>query len=275
MLLLSLLAGCSGDGVSSGGVAGELGHGKFHYACVDDSDPTCPKSAVPGSFPGRVGIGGLFDVTFEEFNADGASRVRLASAAPFIIAEQSQHFHAETRGFAALLARRTSDGRIIDFVHVEAVTVSRLGVTSNGAPPPLVWKTGQRQVLTATAQDSVRGTLAGARGFTWSLGGSDLVRLERANPAAEMEFFPSAPGNVTITVATGDVHADLQIRVEGKPVLVPPPPSMDAGATPDASLPGIGDGGSPPRDAARDAAGPGAADAAEAGSGSPSDGGAG
>jgi hypothetical protein len=193
----------------------------------------------------------LFDADFTENDERASGRFRLEAAAPGIIEAQNQRFVAQALGVVALLARRTSDGRILDFVHMEVGEVSSIRLDDDGSSPRLVWDTGDRHTLRAIPVDEDRAVLAGARDYFWTTSDATVVRLERASPAGVMDLFPLRAGRATITVEADTVSFALELTVEGRAV----PPPTDAG-TPEAGTPDAAIDANVPDASAPDASAP-------------------
>jgi hypothetical protein len=200
---------------------------------VDASDPWCPGGQQPSSFPERIGKDGLFEVTFQPSDHQTV-HFDLKPAAPGIIEEENATFAAKSSGVVALLAKRTSDGRILDFVHVTVVDVSALSLEEGSASPPIVWQPGEQHTLSVIAVDSDQAPLAGARPFTWSTDNPIVLGLDRASPSPTMDLTARSSGHASLTVTTGTSQVVLSLTVSGgtssRDAGHGPPP--DGGSTP-------------------------------------------
>jgi hypothetical protein len=230
-LVAVALLGC-GHGLDQNQTAGELGNGAFRYLCVRDGDALCPNGGEASQFPERIATQGLFDVQFSAFHGSDTA-FDIIPVASGILEEENGLFRAKAPGTIALLAKRTSDGRVLDFVHLQVLDVSKIRIESNGTTPPLTWQTGVRQTLVPFPLDADGAVLAGGLDYDWTTSDPAVIRLELASPSATMELMPRRPGTATISV-TGSGRTDsLSIAVEGEPL------ASDAGA-PDSGVPDAG-----------------------------------
>jgi len=234
VLAAGLMALGCGNHLHPDQTAGELGNGAFRYVCVGEGDALCPRGGRATNFPERVATTGVFDVEFEPYKTTDLSAFDIVTVASGVLEEDNNAFRAKAPGTVALLAKRTSDGRVIDFVHLEVLDVSKIRLESGGGLSPLLtWHTGEAQTLKSVPEDDAGSVLAGSVDYEWTTSDERIVRLERANPTADMELMPRAPGPVTISV-TGGGHTDsLSVTVEGR-ALAPDGGAGDASA-PDGS----------------------------------------
>jgi hypothetical protein len=138
------LGGCAstcGDSTNPGAV-GELGNGRFLYACLGESDPACASS--PGGddmdyFPECIALGGRFDL---EYMLIDASALESDELTPVLYVESvnqsffggNDEFQALRVGEAAFVVRESE--RVLDLIHlpivepdgIEVMTAIEIGV---------------------------------------------------------------------------------------------------------------------------------------------------
>jgi hypothetical protein len=248
LAVFSTLPSC-GNRLEQSQTPGELGNGAFRYVCATEGDALCAVGEKATDFPERVATTSFFDVRFEPFGGSGAPRFEIVPAASGIIDEDSDILQAKAAGVVALLARSTSDGRVFDFIHIHVVDVAKIRLESGGVSPRLTWDTGKPQKLRAVPLDERGLVLAGGLSYEWETSDRAIVRVERANPAREMEFMPLSRGEATISVKAGARTEALVVTVQGKPIdLVPDAGSgsTDDGGARDAAPSRVQDGAAPP-----------------------------
>lgn len=210
---------------------------------MQPGDAQCGGKGDATNFPERVAEGGLFDVDYRPFSSKDVSAFDIATVSRGIIEEHDDVLIGAAPGLVAIVAKRTADGRILDFVHLRVVKAGGLRMTASGSSPRLTWHTGAVQTLRAVPLDGRGLVLAGALDYGWTTSDEAVVRLERQSPASEMELLPRAPGKATITVRANGATGSLDVTVEGTPVVDPPLPGEGDGGAP------LADGGRPTRDA--------------------------
>src|SRR5688572_29052715 len=123
IILGSVLAGCGGGGMeppTPGEVAGELGHGEFHF----DSPEIyySPQEVL-------IGVDSTFAVRFSRegrWNGEGDWNIVVESASPAIADPQGDAFVARSAGTVALLARDKRHDRIVDLFHAQVAEPARV-----------------------------------------------------------------------------------------------------------------------------------------------------
>jgi hypothetical protein len=132
LLLAGLSAAC--NPVKADEKVGELGQGKFKYGCVEQGDAACNKGLSADAFPARIALGGRFRVTYERFDYPYPDSVVVSSGSDQYITAENGAFVAEKAGHGVLLAHRTSDSRVMDFVHLGLAPVTDSSRASRPEP---------------------------------------------------------------------------------------------------------------------------------------------
>jgi hypothetical protein len=210
-----LVAACHGSNLDSSQTAGDLGNGAFRYLCVD-RDAVCPSGGDAKTFPERIGTTGVFDVKFDAFGTNSAVGFDIVAATADVVTEENNLFLAKAPGTVALLAKRTSDSRVLDFTHIQVVDITKIRFEgTKGESPSVVWNTGTRQTLRAVPLDKEGAVLAGGMQYEWATSDATVARLDLANPAAQMELMPLKAGSLTLSVTASGRTDTLAVTVQG------------------------------------------------------------
>jgi hypothetical protein len=251
---------CS-DSKASNQTYGELGNGTFSYTCVRD-DALCADGELATTFPGQVATGSVFRVSFDAKNYDAQSRFDVAPASTGVIEKEADVLRAKAPGIVALLATRTSDGRVLDFVHLRVTDISHIRFSADRGTLDTIWQTGVTENVRARPVDDLDVDLAGGLGYDWTVSDPKKLHLARTSPTAVMGILPIAPGAATVSVTAGTRTDSFDVTISGH-VVNPEPDagtsvdggSRDAGPRRDASPP-LDSGGARGTDSGLPDAGP-------------------
>jgi hypothetical protein len=210
---LGLATACSPTGTQ-----GELGHGVFAYACVDDSDIGCDEVTLPTA----VAVGARFGLSYdaevtEKSDTDHRHELvaKLSSASERMLqTTPEQQFVPLQAGQLAILAR-LDDGRVADLVHVNAVQ-PLLGFFDGEQPlSDITLSEGDTNQISARALHPTNGDrLAGSLACAWSVDDNSIVDLVQMSRPCRVELQANASGVVILTMDTGHHRTEMLVHVE-------------------------------------------------------------
>lgn len=228
------LAGCEPGGAS---VPGDLGNGYFVYECTAPGDVTCRTREVsstgytPGErFPSQIARGADFNLRFEPRSlTPGAVAIGVGSEDYLLPTGGS--YRAAHKGFASILAKARSSGRVMDFTHVritDAVSL-RIDVTDGNAR----FEAGRETTVRSVPVDSRGDELSGALPTTWRVDDPSLVELRPQTSLAgggasreppSVVVVPRAVGVTVLRCKAAGVEGALSLVINGAAL-----PSGDGG----------------------------------------------
>lgn len=195
---------------------GELGKGVFRYECVDAEDEACGGQATASTFPAAVATNSSFDLAYDPFDTTSVgSAFVIEPVAEKFVSPSGDAFRAHAAGTTAFLARQTSDGALIDFVHIRVANVVSLSVLAEDEPSlSTTLSVGEEHLLVASALDADDTALAGSMKYTWTTSDANVVSLGLVSEGREMAISAVAPGTADVRVETGGVSKTLALTVQ-------------------------------------------------------------
>jgi hypothetical protein len=195
---------------------GELGEGVFKYECVDAQDEACDGAARASVFPTKVATNSSFDLSYDQFDATSVGPAFVIEPVAEKIASTSgDGFRANAPGTTAFLARQTSDGALVDFVHLRVAAVASLSVVADDEPSlSTTLDVGESHLLLVSPQGEDDTTLAGSMKYTWTTSDDAVLSLGLVSEGREMEIVAEAPGSAELRVETGGVSKTIAFTVK-------------------------------------------------------------
>lgn len=208
-----------------GGTEGELGHGRFHYRCVQPVDLFCSDaqpgrsslSSVAPPVPEAVVLGSTFALEFDlDTPEDGDTSLSIDVECAIDAFEDAEgHVRPTREGWLAFVAER-SDGAVADIIHVLVATPARLelfeGNTSLGNAIVLA-----RSTTVATVPYGSGGqVLHGGISPSWTSSDPSVVTIGAATGGQSgpvVTLVPGAAGEATLTVTLAGTTRDLVVEV--------------------------------------------------------------
>lgn len=195
---------------------GELGKGVFRYLCVDTQDEACGGSETASEFPKAVATNSSFDLAYDPFDTQSVgSAFVIEPVAEKFASPTGDGFRAHTAGTTAFLARQTSDGALIDFVHLRISDVASLEVVdAEGSALATTLDVGEEHLLQVSPLDADDSVLAGASSYAWTTSDDGVVSLGLVSDGREMEIQAVAPGTAELRVESGGVGKTIAFTVK-------------------------------------------------------------
>jgi hypothetical protein len=195
---------------------GELGKGVFRYLCVDTEDEACGGAEIASEFPNSVATNSSFDLAYDPFDTQSVgSAFVIEPVAEKFASPTGDGFRAHTAGTTAFLARQTSDGALVDFVHLRISNVSSLEVVdADGSALATTLNVGEEHSLQVSALDADDSVLAGASSYAWTTSDPGVLSLGLVSDGREMEIGAVAPGTAELSVETSGVAKTISFTVK-------------------------------------------------------------
>lgn len=250
LFIASTVMGCDGDGVDSTALPGELGSNRFFYDCASLDDLQCRNELT--AFPDLIAVGGSFRLVA---GRTSRSSLFIRPASPQLVSATGNEFEFVRPGISAFLA--LDDGKIRDFVHLEAVPVDEIQVEgSRGERITAVNIEAGRYVMLTAVPLNDDDELAGWLPFRWTTDNETIVRVPRRGTEIRLEALQ--PGAAKVRVSLDGVGTTLNVTVTPRVLAPVEAGAGDAGVTTDAgpidSLDAAIDDSLPTGDAGRDPA---------------------
>jgi hypothetical protein len=185
---------------------GNLGNGKFGYACVgqfpndaSNFDATCAPGvlATNNTVPSQVAVGSTFTVTYKSNAQLGEESV--ISAGPSLLALTGGHFQALRAGNVAIIG--THAGQADDLLYVKIAKLASLKLTQTGG--------GQLEAMPLAADNTV---LGGNLACTWEWSTTNTaVQIQSVGRKAHVYGLPGT--SATVFAKCGDVSNQIVITV--------------------------------------------------------------
>ncbi len=217
-----LLASCSDscDTTTSPGAIGELGNGRFDYACVGKIDPACEGASdetIAGYFPTCIAIGGRFDLDYDllddsvlESN-DLSPVLYIESVNQSFFSGSGERYEARRVGRAALVVRESE--RVLDLIHLDIVEPDGLELID----PALATAT---TTLEVAAGDTVELRVYPRSSSCAELGGTVEVQVASSDPSVVtatggdvLRVRGEAPGAAVLRTTLGALEVALAVTV--------------------------------------------------------------
>lgn len=209
-----------------GGTEGELGHGRFFYACVDGDDLFCsaldpePRLESPRPpVPEAVVVGARFALEFDldtiedEDDPDGSLSVDVECAVDEF--EEQRHVRPTREGWLAFVAER-SDGAVADILHVLVATPARIDVATSASTIGSGIALTEPTAVAAIPYGTGGQVLYGAFDATWSSSDHTIVTVHDGSaPAA-----PSGPLATLVPVGTGEAIVSVTVAGVERQIVV-------------------------------------------------------
>jgi hypothetical protein len=195
---------------------GELGKGVFRYLCVDTEDEACGGSETASEFPSAVATNSSFDLAYDPFDTQSVgSAFVIEPVAEKIVSPTGDGFRAHTAGTTAFLARQTSDGALIDFVHLRVSNVAALEVVdAEGATLATSLDMGDELLLRVSPLDAEDSVLAGSTSYAWTTSDDSVLSLGLASDGRDMAIQAVAPGSAELRVEAGGIFESITFTVK-------------------------------------------------------------
>jgi len=221
-----LLGGCSDScgTETQPGVVGELGNGRFHYACTSPSDPACEASGTIADadyFPTCIALGGRFELDYELLDASALESDELTPV--LYIDSVNQRFFEGTSPFRALRVGRAAfvvreSERVLDLLHLDIVEPDAMDIVAREPASPtaaIELPAGDTEVLRVFPRSSTCTQLGG--GVTIEAESSDpLVATVAAGD--ELRIQGQANGTAVVTVRLGALEQTIAVTVVDGPI---------------------------------------------------------
>ncbi len=217
-LAVAIAVGCSPNST-----VGVLGNGQFRYLCgTSGTDSACDGIASDTDLPAAIAVGATFDVGYAPNSSNhsgatvqGATGYEILAASPELAAATGTTLRALRTGYVALLAQRTGNANVDDFVHLRFEDIQSL----SAEPPSLVLTPGETQTVRLSAFDALSAPLAGRIACEWTAtsGASNAVVTAIA-PGASATVQGVAGGAATVHATCGAAGLDVTVTVSGPPL---------------------------------------------------------
>lgn len=207
---------CNDVDPESNETPGELGEGVFRYECVDAADEACDGATTASAFPTAVATNSSFDLAYDPYDPSSVgSAFAIEPVAEKIASQSGDGFRAHAAGTTAFLARQTSDGALIDFVHLRVASVTSLSVLAVDDPSlSTTLDVGEAHLLLVSPVGEDDATLAGSMKYTWTTSDAAVLSLGLVSEGREMEIVAEAPGSAELRVETGGVSKTIAFTVK-------------------------------------------------------------
>ena len=216
-LAVAALVGCPPiDSIP--GSFGELGNGKFIYACSDDSDAMCDGNKAHAAFNTHIAVGAEFEATFR---AENLSLGRVESASPDRLSQfSSQTFTAQKAGRVGLLGMKGQ--RDVDLLHIQLREVDEVRIDALAGPAQLTEQNasnaamvvGKQLQLSAYPWSTVTNKkLAGALDASWLSADETIAKIVGNDFDNEVTVRAEGPGTTTLKIALGEHEQTITITV--------------------------------------------------------------
>lgn len=236
-----VLGGCASTcGASSNpGTIGELGNGRFHYACGGPNDPVC-EFEVDQQFPDCIALGGSFSL---EYMVLDTSIFDPTDINPILYIESvnqdyfrgEESFQAVRVGEAAFIVRESNN--VLDLLHLDIVEPDRIEVIGPQAGEPLdafTLEAGDSESLRVFPRTSACPTIGGEVPFTAQSSDETVVTV---GTAESLRLTAVSEGSAVVRVTLGDIEHAITIEVTGSTS----PPNTDSGSDAGDSTSSTGD----------------------------------
>jgi hypothetical protein len=234
--LLGLAAsGCSGGDID--GTLGQLGEGVFRYSCIEDGDARCNETNAVSSIevstslgvdtevPEAIAVGARFDLTYlGDTTTNNELLVVDVEPARTDLVTHASGFVIEVPGQFAFLARNGAKRRVVDFIHLDAVAADHVAVWHAQQRVESIELTAMQEQEVAVmpfSEDDI--PLAGAFATEWTTSDDTVVAIaglsssstpsDKLLNADEVRLVAVSEGTATLTVAQGDLSAEVAITV--------------------------------------------------------------
>ncbi len=202
------------------GSFGELGNGKFIYACSGNSDAMCDGDTSHATFNVDIAVGAEFEATFR---AEDLTQGRVESASPDRLSKfSSQTFTALKAGRVGLLGMKGQ--RDIDLLHIVLKEVDEVRIDALEGPAQLTEQNasnaalvvGKELQLSAYPWSTENGEkLAGALDASWTSADETIAKITGNGSDNEVTVSAEGPGSTTIKVSLGEHEQTISITVTG------------------------------------------------------------
>lgn len=214
----ALLSSCDAEDLSA--PSSDEAQGRFEYRCVQASDAFDP-CGQENAFPETVAVGAEFEI---HFRGEGDVAHQVVSAAPEKLASlQGNRFKVQSSGPLAVLAMgtgETRDIRVVDFLHLNAKPVERIGlrdVSGDEDLSSLRMVTGQvRNLIARPYAAGTKQVAAGALPYRWDSSDPSIVTLEALPNSRTIGLVARRKGAAVITVFQGEVERSIDVTVLGQ-----------------------------------------------------------
>lgn len=242
-----MLAGCSDscDSSTSPGAIGELGNGRFDYACGGLGDPACEGSEsgdLAAYFPRCIALGGRFSLAYDLIDGSALESNDLTPLLYIESVNQSffegtgEQFEALRLGSAAFVVRESE--RVLDLIHLEIVEPDGLEAVLRDTSVPTT-------ALEVAVSDSAELRVFPRSSGCTELGGAVRFEAESSDPAIAsvsagevLRIEGHSTGTAVVLARLGALEAAITVTVVGTPI------DPDTGPSPSTESDGTSSGGS-------------------------------
>lgn len=210
--LLTWAAVSSGCGTgSSPSTPGELGNGRFRYACVGNSDPFCPDGMVASSFPEAIAVSSRFSLTYEP-DDDGPTPV-VEPASRAAVTKQLDVFTLQQPGYVAVLAQ-TAFGDVVDLLHLTGRHVTDMTiVTGDMEQSTLRLGVGEQLDVTAEPRDEFQTLLAGSLQYLWTADDPSIFQVVTDTDDDDVTLEGVAQGSSVLHIQAGGYAHTIEVEI--------------------------------------------------------------
>lgn len=216
-LLCALLAGACDDQDAMNQIEERVFDGHFEYRCVQPSDAFTP-CGEENALPETIAVGAEFELRF--FDGEGEEKPVVSASKQKLSPIGKQRFKVLDSGAMAVLAlgQNASDDRhALDYLHINAKTVERLGlrdVTGDEDLSSLRLLMGQARTLIARPYAAgTKQITAGALSYHWDTSDPEVVTMEVLPNSRKIALVARKAGTCIITVMQGDVERSIDVTV--------------------------------------------------------------
>jgi hypothetical protein len=205
-LAASAFAGCCAP---TTGQLGELGHARFRYECLSDSDIACPPRTYGDSsavIPGEIAL----DATFGLVVVGDYASIKPASAD--FVAAIPGGFRTLRPGMVSMIAYDHT-GALLDYVQLHIASMAGIALEAPQDAAPRVMKVGATETWWPTPVDAGGGALSGSVEFTWTSTAPEVVGVSPPAYGGGEQITARLPGHAVVRVSHGDIALDIDVTV--------------------------------------------------------------
>lgn len=213
---LSLLGGCAAQDLSDE-TQRDLSEGSFEYRCVGENDAFDP-CGQDNAFPETLAVGAQFMILFHD--EEGQEHQVVSAAPERLEVSKAQRFEVLESGYLGVLALSSEpegERRALDFLHLNAKPVERVGLREiDGDEDLRSLSLMHGQVRTIIARPYAAGTkqvAAGALPYEWASSNSNILQVEALPNARTVGLVARQPGSAMLTVYQGDIERSIEVTV--------------------------------------------------------------
>ena len=191
------------------GTLGELNQGSFTYVCLNNVDVGCTDPYDEDPIPSAIAVGSSFDLLFH-----GDQSARIESGAPGMVEGEDGAFIARKPGKAAMIARSTENGPVLDIVHVPLEQPGGIRLVGDGAMGEIDLETNVTWEWSAIPTRQNGEDIAGSPLCKWTSDDDSVVRVGLKDARWKNTVTGVAPGRANVTVTLGNASHVVAVTVK-------------------------------------------------------------